>query len=216
MTQRQAGTARDIGRMEAFSDAVFAIGITLPIVEIEMPEVGPDGADLARALAQSWPSYLGYILSFFVIGVYWLRHHFAGKLYVQADHTFNLLNLVFLMAVCFVPFPTRVFVEHLGNTAQLPVASAFYLAALLLPAAAWTLKWIYGAQAGMIDHRLDPAYIRRLTTRYVATAGAYAAALLMASLDYRLGLAIGFVVTLIYLLPPPAPIFAEATRTPSV
>lgn len=212
MSQQKKGTGRDIARMEGFSDGVFATAITLPIFSVEMPDLGADGGDLLRALASDWPSYAAYLLSFFVIGVYWLRHHFAGKIYVQADHGFNLVNLMFLMTVCFVPFPIRVLLEYLGDPTRRDVASIFFLAALLLPAITWTIKWFYAARTGTIDHRLDPAYVRGLTRRYVATVAAYAAALLLVFLDHRLGLLLGLAVTLLYLWPPPPPVFASSTE----
>jgi uncharacterized membrane protein len=67
--------------MEAFAEAVFAIAITLPIVEIQVPRV-ESGAALAVALLELWPSYLGYWLSFLVIGLYWIHHHFGGRIFV--------------------------------------------------------------------------------------------------------------------------------------
>jgi uncharacterized membrane protein len=86
-------------RLEAFSDGVFAIAITLLILEIRVPHVG-EGAEqtsLATALFQLWPSYGAYLLSFVMIGIYWVYHHYFMRLFKRTDHNFNLLHIFFLM-----------------------------------------------------------------------------------------------------------------------
>src|SRR5256885_16182217 len=92
-------------RVEAFSDGVFAIAITLLILELKIPEnkVSED-ASLKSYLLDLWPQYFAYILSFLVIGIYWANHHYIFKLYVQTDHFFLMLNLLFLMSISFLPF----------------------------------------------------------------------------------------------------------------
>src|SRR5262249_13474245 len=77
-------------RIEAFSDGVFAIAITLLILEVKVPHAGDPGFSLARALLRLWPQYLAYVLSFVMIGIYWANHHYVFKLYARTDHVFNL------------------------------------------------------------------------------------------------------------------------------
>src|SRR5437879_4061159 len=87
------GSERDTGRIEAFSDGVFAIAITLLILEIKVPRAeGSKAADLSSSLLSLWPSYFAYALSFITIGIYWARHHYIFKLYDRTDHGLNLLN----------------------------------------------------------------------------------------------------------------------------
>ena len=97
----------DTGRIEAFSDGVFAIAITLLVIEIAVPhlENGPEGTTLFEALMGQWPSYLGYVISFLQIGVVWANHHNRFTHIVRSDHTFLFLNILFLMCVAFIPFP---------------------------------------------------------------------------------------------------------------
>jgi uncharacterized membrane protein len=207
----KAGSAREIGRMEAFSDAVFAIAITLPIVELRAPELGA-GLSLATALGEQWPAYLAYGLSFLVIGIYWVHHHFTGKIYVRADHGFVLMNLLFLATVGFVPFPTRLFTEYLGDPARLPTAALVYTVALAVPTWAWILKWLYARRTLAMDQRLDEAYLGGLTRIYLITAALMAAAVALSLFDWRLGLGLAALLTLYHLRAPPWPVYEDAAE----
>jgi uncharacterized membrane protein len=208
--QRSAreGTGRDPQRMEAFADAVLAIGITLPIVEVELPKPGPDG-DLVRPLLEAWPSYAAYLMSFLTIGVYWLRHHFVGKIYRRADHNTSLSTLLFLMTVCFLPFPTRVLLEHIKEPQQREAAALFYLASLLLASCAWMVKWLVGRHTGALEPSLEPAYLAYATRLYALTTAGFAVALLLWFVNVWLALGLALGMILFYLLPPKAPVFVD-------
>lgn len=92
-------------RLEAFSDGVFAISITLLILEIKAP---PSGSALGPELLSLWPSYLAYAISFVVIGAIWINHHAMFDHIVRADEKLLLLNTFHLMFIAFLPFPTAV------------------------------------------------------------------------------------------------------------
>jgi uncharacterized membrane protein len=99
------------GRLEAFSDGVFAIAITLLVLEISVP---PDASDdLLGAFFDQWPSYLAYLVSFATIGVTWLRHTAITHYLHGVDTIFVRLNLLLLLFVSFLPFPTRLVAEHI-------------------------------------------------------------------------------------------------------
>jgi uncharacterized membrane protein len=102
----------DRKRAEAFSDGVFAVAITLLVLELRVP--GGEGALLHRLLT-IWPSYLAYIVSFLTIGIMWLNHHTMFSHIVRVDRTLLLLNLLLLMVVAAVPFPTALVGEELGK-----------------------------------------------------------------------------------------------------
>ncbi len=112
------GPDNDTARIEAFSDGVFAIAITLLVIEIRPPHV-EGGGSLTEALAHLWPSYLGYAISFLVIGTIWANHHNRFRLISRSDHQFLFLNVLFLMCVAFIPFPTAL----LAATCHLPAAT---------------------------------------------------------------------------------------------
>src|SRR5262245_4784987 len=123
-------------RLEAFADAVFAIAITLLIIEIRLPprDAVAAGGGLAAALLDLWPSYVGYLTSFIVIGIMWANHHNLMKLIDRIDHGFITFTLLLLMCVAFLPFPTAVMAEHLTDEHERSVAVAFYCGAFTVTA----------------------------------------------------------------------------------
>lgn len=102
-------------------DAVLAIAITLPVVELHAPK--PEEGDLAAAYLKLAPEYAAYGLSVILIGLYWAHSHFSGKLLEKTDHGYNLLSIGFLAAVSITPFPARPLVEHLGGDAESTTAT---------------------------------------------------------------------------------------------
>lgn len=197
--------------MEIFADAVFAIAFTLPMVELELPEAGPD---FQRQLVALWPSYLGYTLSTLVIGIYWVHHHFSGAIYRTTGHRFLLSTLLFLAAIGFIAFPTRAFAEHIQDPAARASGAIFYTLALGVTAVTWLIKWRTGCVMGDVDDRLDEAYVARLTRKYVWTTALMAAAALLAFIRWELGLALAGLVILSYLRPPETPVYTA--RAPVV
>ena len=90
------GAERGLSRFEGFSDAVFAIALTLLIVEIKVPgsPEGPHGySNLVNAMAEQWREFLALVLCYVVIGAYWLQHHYSGRIYAKSDHWFGAINL---------------------------------------------------------------------------------------------------------------------------
>jgi uncharacterized membrane protein len=142
-------------RIETFSDGVFAIAITLLIIEIGVPHL--EGREsLEHALGDLWPQYGAYILSFVMIGIYWANHHAFFKLFVRTDHVFLMLNVFFLMCIAFLPFPTAVLGEYLDNADERQAAVSLYALGLLLPAFAWLTVWLYACWHHLTDERLAP------------------------------------------------------------
>ena len=107
---------KETGRVEAFSDGVFAIAITLLILEIKVPKLPHESppAALAEALLALWPSFLAFLLSFFAILIMWINHHRLFELIRKTDSIFMMLNGFLLMLVTVVPFPTAVLAEYFG------------------------------------------------------------------------------------------------------
>jgi len=195
-------------RIEAFSDGVFAIAITLLIIEIGVPHVSGNGG-LASALGDLWPSYGAYVLSFVMIGIYWANHHSFFRLFAGTDHYFLMLNVLFLMAIAFLPFPTAVLGEYLDDSSQRDVAVRLYALDLLLPAFGWLVVWLYGNARGLMDERLAPDYLRFLTVQYLLSNALYASALLVSFFNAWVALTIVVGLTLLYLLPPRRPRFVQ-------
>ncbi len=121
-------------RLIFFSDAVFAIAITILVLDIRLP-AGVDltgDSQLQSALIDLWPKYLAYVLSFWVIGLYWMNHHRKFLSIKKFDHLLLSLNLLFLMVIAFIPFPTAVVSEYPNRTASIFYALIMALGGLLL------------------------------------------------------------------------------------
>jgi uncharacterized membrane protein len=125
-------------RVEAFSDGVMAIAITLLILEVKVPHERP----LLPALLHLWPSYLAYLASFLTIGVIWLNHHaFFGRVR-RIDHALAWSNLALLLGVSFLPFPTAVLAEHVVHGGwDARVAASFYGLVGVLMTIPWLFMW---------------------------------------------------------------------------
>jgi uncharacterized membrane protein len=111
-------------RLEAFSDGVFVIAVTLLVLEIAVP-VGSQ-RDLLGAFLNQWPSYLAYVVSFSTIGALWLEHSLITEYLEQADAILVRLNLLLLLIVSFLPFPTRLLAAYLSSEDAEKVAVTIY------------------------------------------------------------------------------------------
>src|SRR5579862_233807 len=118
------------GRLEAFSDGVFAIAITLLVLDIAVPASAE--AHLLRSVADLWPSYLGYVVSVSTIGAMWLGHVAITEYLERTDVGFVRLNLLLLLVIAFLPFPTRLFADYIGKDSPERVAATVYGLSLLL------------------------------------------------------------------------------------
>lgn len=110
--------------MEAFSDGVFAIAITLLVLEIAVP--AGSGGDLLAVLGDEWPSYLAYFVSFASIGAVWLAHTVITEYLDHANSVLIRLNLLLLLVVSFLPFPTKLLAEYVKESEAERVAATVY------------------------------------------------------------------------------------------
>jgi uncharacterized membrane protein (DUF485 family) len=108
-----------------------------------------------------------------------------------------------------VPFPTRLFTEHLADGLYLETAGRVYTVSLALPPMAWIAKWLYAMKTRAFDPRLDDAYLRELTRGYLIASGLMVAAVVLSFVDWRLGLGLAGAVTLYHLRAPPWPVYEE-------
>ena len=204
---RSAGRDDDTVRIEAFSDAVFAIAITLLIIEIGVPhlEEEPPGTTLPQALVGLWPSFLAYVISFLQIGVIWANHHNRFRFIERSDHGLLFLNILFLMCVAFIPFPTALLAEYLEGTAgERETAGVIYAGTLAVTAVFFTLLWLYAAtNRRLVDRGLDPSLLRAMTRRYLLGTVAYVLVFLLAFVNVAASLALIVALALLFVLPEP-------------
>jgi uncharacterized membrane protein len=198
-----AGSGNDTGRIEAFSDGVFAIAITLLVIEVGVPHV--QGTTLSRALVEQWPSYLGYAISFLQIGVIWANHHNRFRFIARSDHLLLFLNILFLMCVAFIPFPTALLADYLLSPgAESTTAGAVYAGTLAVTAVFFTLLWLYAAaNYRLVNRNLDPSLLRTMTRRYVFGMIAYLIAFALAFVNVAVSLILIVVLALLFVLPEP-------------
>jgi uncharacterized membrane protein len=138
-------------RIEAFRDSVFAIAITLLIMEIKVPhEVLP--GELLHALLNLWTSYLAFLTSFCTIGMMWINHHRLFTLIRSADETLIAINLVLLLVIVWNPFPTAVLAAYLREADE-RVAVLICSSTFLFIAVIFNLLWWYGMRNGHVPHK---------------------------------------------------------------
>jgi uncharacterized membrane protein len=173
---------KETGRIEAFSDGVFAIAITLLVLELKVPHLpdGASGGQLARALLAQWPSYLALVTSFFTILVMWINHHRMFRFVNKVSAPFLYANGLLLLAVTVVPFPTALLAEYFERPGA-SVAAAAYAGTFVFTGIAYNLLW-RAAIAGrrLLKPGVTEDAIREISGRYWLGVPGYLAATLAA------------------------------------
>jgi uncharacterized membrane protein len=145
---------RTVDRVVQFSDGVFTVALTLLVVDLAVPDLaaGSTEADLQRALQGQFPSVQAFLLTFWVVAMYWLTHHRHFRLIHRYDSRLLVLNLVLLMTIVFIPWPTAV-LGHYGSYVTAWVLYAVAMAAIGFAAAA---LWWYGSGDHGLSDRVTP------------------------------------------------------------
>jgi uncharacterized membrane protein len=187
-------------RLEAFSDGVFAVAITLLVLEIDIP---PAGGDLAHEVGRLWPSFAAYLVSFFTIGIIWVNHHTMFVRIQRLDRTVLFLNLNLLLWVVLIPWTTAVLAEHLRDGgANEQLAAAMYAGNFLVMGFSFWAIWRYAPRAGLVETE-DPEMVRRLVRRNGIGQLGYLAALGLAWVSAPASLILCGLVALYYVHPGP-------------
>jgi uncharacterized membrane protein len=154
-------------RLEAFSDGVFAIAITLLVLDIHVPE--PGSGHLGHELLAQWPSYAAYVISFITIGIIWINHHAAFSRLRAVDHSILILNLLLLLSVGILPFTTSLMATYLKEGSGEGLAAAIYGASFLLMGAVFVLtnRQILLRRPQLLREPIPPDVARR-TLKYAA------------------------------------------------
>jgi len=143
-----------MSRVEAFSDGIFAIAATLLVLDLGVPKPEPT---LLEGFLHQWPAYAAYATSFLTIGIIWVNHHAVLSRLHRVDRGFLFLNVVFLLFVALIPFPTKVLAHYLqsgGDDAH--IAAAAYGVAMILMGISFSILNYYSTARGLIEaqHRL--------------------------------------------------------------
>lgn len=187
------------GRVEAFSDGVFAIAITLLILAVGIEEaLGTD--DLGHELVELWPAYVAYVVSFLTVGIMWANHHQIFRHFDHVDRTLLLLNILLLMMIAFTPFPTRVVADNLKSDDNREAAALLYGITMTITAICFFALWFYGSRR-LLRPDADRREVSGITRSYLPGAPLYGTATLIAlvsptaSLLIYAGLAIFYAVS---------------------
>jgi len=185
--------------LEAFSDGVFAIAITLLILEVRV-EQSPEES-LATALHHALPEIGAYAASFLQIGIMWANHHALFRLVDRADQLLLLFNLLLLGCVSFLPLPTRLVAEHTSGV-DARTAVLLYGGTLTANAIAFNLIWRRVVHMGLLVDGVHPAFVRDVNVRYLLGLIAYAAATLAAFVSPLAAVLLTVALALMFLLGP--------------
>jgi uncharacterized membrane protein len=171
-------------RVEAFSDGVFAIAITLLILEIRVPHADHG---LWAGLLALWPSYLAFVMSFIVILIMWVSHHGLLRMVHGVNYPILFANGLLLLTVTFVPFPTAVLAEHLA-TPEAGTAVAFYCATFFVNGLVWNLLFRTLAGSGLLRPEINAATVAGVRKAYYLGLAVYLVAMVVALFQPWLGL----------------------------
>jgi uncharacterized membrane protein len=192
-----AAVHRETVRTVAFSDGVFAITVTLLVLEIRPPT----DEDLLQGLVDLWPSYLTYAVTFMFIGQVWANHHVMFDHIRAADRAILLLNTVLLMVVAFLPFATSVLAEALRSGHGQPTAVVFYGAAFAMTALMFNGVWQYARRHRLIQETLDPVGATAIGRRFQFAVAWLAVGALLGALVPALGVVVIAAFNVVYWLP---------------
>ena len=194
---------KETARIEAFSDGVFAIAITLLVLELKIPHESDVGeVALSTLLLRQWPAYVSFVISFAFIGIMWINHHRLFNHIKRADNTLMILNLLLLMGVTAVPFPTAVLSQHLGHFDD-RLAALVFNGTYVVIAIVFNLLWRYAAQEGrLLGKEWDAAAIRNISKQYAFGPLLYLVAFGLAWVSVAASLALSFALAIFFALPP--------------
>jgi uncharacterized membrane protein len=187
-------------RLEAFSDGVFAIAITILILDIKAPA---DTTHLLRSLLGLWPSYLGYVLSFLLIGLLWVNHHVMFEHIVRSDRLLMFTNTVLLLVVAFVPFATSVLAETFRTRSGENIAVALYGVTLTAAGLLFNGIWSHSNRAKLFDDSVTVQGVRRMTKRILFGPAMYALGAILGYFLPIVGVIVYALLILFYWLPIP-------------
>ena len=161
--------ALSVARMEALSDGIFAVAMTLLVLDLHVPDLIGRGSpgDLAVALGVQWPAYLAYISSFLTAGIIWANHHAMVRTFRALDKMLLFLNILLLMVVSFIPFSTQVLARYLVVGDFAPTAMLVYSGTMTLMAVSYFSVWVYAWRARLLRETLPPAHFNRVTRTHV-------------------------------------------------
>ena len=183
-------------RFEAFSDGVFAIAATLLVLEFH----AAPGDGLGKELLHLWPSYLAYVTSFVTIGIIWMNHHHAVSLLGRIDRTMLFLNILLLLTVAFLPFPTKLVAQNLRGGGGEETAALAYTATFVLMSVIYNTWWRYASGGRrLVAEGVPDSALHAISRAFNPGVPMYAAAFVIAFFSPLTAVFLTFAIAAFYL-----------------
>jgi len=184
-------------RLEAFSDGVFAVAITLLVLNLQVPQIA-SASELVPKLGALWPKLLSYVLSFVIVGIYWVAHHNTFHYIKRSDRTLLWLNILLMMCIVFIPFPTAL----LGQYPEQRVSVIIYAGTLVITGLVLQLLWWYATSGyRLVDRNIDPRLVQRATRRNLTAPLIYLLAIGISLFSVPASFVLFILVPVYYILP---------------
>jgi len=183
------------GRLEAFSDGVFAIAATLLVLEFAVGS----GRDLGHTLVHLWPAYLAYVTSFVTIGIIWMNHHHTVSLLGRIDRTMLFINNLLLLTIAFLPFPTKLVADYLRKDGEQAAVLA-YAATFVVMAVMHQVWWQYARRhRRLIADAVPDAALRAVDRAYAPGVLMYGTCFVLAFFSPLAAVFLTFAIAAFYL-----------------
>jgi uncharacterized membrane protein len=190
-------TGLSTNRLEAFSDGVFAVAITLLVLNLQVPQIDTI-SELVPKLGALWPKLLSYALSFVLVGIYWVAHHNTFHYIKRSDRNLLWLNILLLMCIVFLPFPTAL----LGQYPEQQVSIIIYAGTLVITGLVLQTLWWYATSGcRLVDRNIDPRLVQRATRRNLTAPLVYLLAIGISVFSVPASLVLFLLVPVYYILP---------------
>jgi uncharacterized membrane protein len=191
----------ETARIEAFSDGVFSIAATLLVLDLKHP---PPEYPFWQGILHMWPGYVSFVLSFFLIGIMWINHHRLFAHITKADDLLMVANLLLLLGVVFIPYPTALMGATLTmlSTGYSRDVAIFYNASYLSIGVLFNVLWIVCRRQKVLDHHLGVVNVRHATQQYAVGAAYYAVCLAVTWWSVPLSLVMNGAMAVWFLIPP--------------
>jgi len=188
-------------RIEALSDAIFAFAMTLLVLDVKIPKI-PEALITHRVLVHTllnlWPKFLSFVISFLILGLFWIAHHGYSHFLKRTDRYFLWLNLLFLMVVVFLPFST----DFLGDYPRYRIAAMIYGCNIMALGLTLYWQWAYATSGHrLVGAQIEPELVRKGKKRILLGVLANLCAVLLALVNARLSLILYVLFPVAYILP---------------
>ena len=188
------------GRIETLTDGIFAIAMTLLVLDMKVPNIpaGVAQAALEFRVFDLWPKFLIYVLSFVILAIFWVSHSIQFHYIRRADRTFYWINVLFMMLVSFIPFSTHLLSEHIGQR----FAVIFYGCHLTAIWVSLYFHWLYATTGfRLVDEDIDQRIVRTAATRILIAPIIYLVAIGVSFLSTGISIALYTIIVILHILP---------------